>query len=270
MLTTRREAAAALVAAAFCRGHAQTASVTEKNEFQQWAIALPPDSFPDTGAALFEAYRAKLIREGLSASEADEVIKRLRAPTSSNKDLETLFYNKMYEKAKSPFSVAPNKFLVEVVGTLSPGKALDLGMGEGRNAIFLAQRGWEVTGIDLAEVGVVQARKRAQSMGLKVNAIIQDANLFDYGSQQWELVCMMYFDGSGFVHDFEKRVAAGLKTGGYLIAERPLGSQPNPKMLLDRWTLWEPFGFRLIRLEYRSEDADWGHSGLGRYLIQKL
>src|SRR5262249_14300345 len=132
MLTTRREAVAVWLGTALGLGHAQTASVIERNAFKEWATALPPDSFPESGGALFAAYRAKLIRDGLSAADADEVIKRLQAPASGNHDLETLFYNKMYEKAKSPFSRAPNEFLVQLVGKLSPGKALDLGMGEGR------------------------------------------------------------------------------------------------------------------------------------------
>jgi 2-polyprenyl-3-methyl-5-hydroxy-6-metoxy-1,4-benzoquinol methylase len=143
-------------------------------------------------------------------------------------------------------------------------------MGEGRNAILLSQRGWDVTGIDLSPVGIAQARKRAESMGLKIKAIVQDADRFEYGNHLWDLVCMLYFDGSEFVHDFEKRVAASLKPAAYLIAERPFGAQAKPQMVLDRWSLWEPFGFRLIRLEYRSENPDWGHSSVGRYLIQKV
>jgi 2-polyprenyl-3-methyl-5-hydroxy-6-metoxy-1,4-benzoquinol methylase len=45
------------------------------------------------------------------------------------------------------------------------GLAIDLGMGEGRNAIYLAQQGWQTTGVDLADVAVAQARKRALEAG---------------------------------------------------------------------------------------------------------
>ena len=50
-----------------------------------------------------------------------------------------------------------NKFLAESVKGRKPGKALDIGMGQGRNSLFLAALGWQVTGFDISEVGVKQA-----------------------------------------------------------------------------------------------------------------
>jgi len=64
------------------------------------------------------------------------------------------------------------------------GRALDVGMGDGRNAIFLAQRGWDVTGIDLSEVGVAKAKNRAVELGVNLNALVQDIDDFDFGAQQ--------------------------------------------------------------------------------------
>jgi len=61
-----------------------------------------------------------------------------------------------------------NKFLAETIRGRKPGRALDIGMGEGRNALFLATQGWEVTGFDISEVGVQLARAAAQKKGLKV------------------------------------------------------------------------------------------------------
>ena len=53
-------------------------------------------------------------------------------------------------------------FLAETIKRKKPGTALDIGMGEGRNAIFLAAQGWEVTGFDISDVGVKLAREAAQ------------------------------------------------------------------------------------------------------------
>jgi 2-polyprenyl-3-methyl-5-hydroxy-6-metoxy-1,4-benzoquinol methylase len=66
--------------------------------------------------------------------------------------------------------------------TVVPGRALEMGMGDGRNIIFLAQRGWDVTGSDLAEVSVAKAKKRAGDVGVKINALVQDADKFDFGT----------------------------------------------------------------------------------------
>ena len=88
-----------------------------------------------------------------------------------------------------------NKFLAETIRGRKPGKALDIGMGEGRNAIFLATNGWEVTGFDISDVGVRLAREAAQKKGLKVETLVDDADRFDYGTQRWDMVVGMYMHG---------------------------------------------------------------------------
>jgi SAM-dependent methyltransferase len=55
----------------------------------------------------------------------------------------------------------PNRFLVEEVARMKPGRALDLACGEGRNALWLAERGWQVTGVDFSPVGLAKARRLA-------------------------------------------------------------------------------------------------------------
>jgi 2-polyprenyl-3-methyl-5-hydroxy-6-metoxy-1,4-benzoquinol methylase len=67
-------------------------------------------------------------------------------------------YNPIYRgDAGEVFSRKPNAFLVEMLRHRRPGTALDVGMGQGRNSIFLAQQGWEVTGFDPSDEGVRQA-----------------------------------------------------------------------------------------------------------------
>jgi 2-polyprenyl-3-methyl-5-hydroxy-6-metoxy-1,4-benzoquinol methylase len=71
---------------------------------------------------------------------------------------------------------------------LKPGTALDVGMGQGRNSIWLAQHGWEVTGFDLSDVGVKLARERAEKLGVKLNAVVQSAEEFDFGKNRWDMI----------------------------------------------------------------------------------
>jgi 2-polyprenyl-3-methyl-5-hydroxy-6-metoxy-1,4-benzoquinol methylase len=85
-----------------------------------------------------------------------------------------------------------NKFLAETIKGRKPGSALDIGMGEGRNALFLATQGWEVTGFDISDVGVQLAREAAQKRGLKLDTLVDDVDRFDYGRQRWDLVVGMY------------------------------------------------------------------------------
>src|SRR2546426_936208 len=71
-------------------------------------------------------------------------------------------YNSTYRGEDGDvFSRKPNAFLVEMARQRKPGRALDVGMGQGRNSIFLAQQGWDVTGFDPADVGVRQAKAEA-------------------------------------------------------------------------------------------------------------
>jgi 2-polyprenyl-3-methyl-5-hydroxy-6-metoxy-1,4-benzoquinol methylase len=120
------------------------------------------------GCQLLSDYRSKLIDEGRSTADADRIIEEiLRAQKSDParaRALETLFYNKSYLATKPNFDEAPNKLLVEVASQLSPGKALDVAMGKGRNALFLATRGWQVTGFDLAESGLERAMDKPESL----------------------------------------------------------------------------------------------------------
>ncbi len=177
--------------------------------------------------------------------DADKVIAAVKDYEAANPGAaNVLFYNKIYEKKDAAFESHPTAFLVETVAGRNPGKALDLGMGEGRNSIFLAQHGWDVTGIDLSDVAVAKARKQIGALGIVMKTLILDADKFDYGSKQWDLVCLLYFSGYNYVHDIEKRIAAGLKPGALVINEGPHAS---PQGQMDRWKKWEPLGFELLR-----------------------
>ena len=73
-----------------------------------------------------------------------------------------------------------------------PGKALDIGMGQGRNAIFLAQQGWDVTGFDPSPIGVRQAQATAHKLKLYLEALVVREEDFDLGHQRWDLIVMTY------------------------------------------------------------------------------
>src|SRR3954463_13507520 len=110
-----------------------------------------------------------------------------------------------------------NKFLAEAVKGRKPGTALDIGMGQGRNSLFLAALGWQVTGFDISEVGVKQAIAEAKKRDVKLDARVADADKFDYGKDRYDLIVGMY------MHEYLTRnaakVMAALKPGGMLIVE---------------------------------------------------
>src|SRR3954465_1345961 len=103
-------------------------------------------------------------------------------------------YNGIYSDGveQATFNHAPNAFLVEFAKTLMPGRALDVGMGQGRNSIYLAQQGWQVTGFDLSDAGVKLAREQAAKLQLRVTAVVADAAAYDFGEAQWDLIVFSY------------------------------------------------------------------------------
>ncbi len=76
--------------------------------------------------------------------------------------------------ASRQWSVTPNQFVADRLRALPPGRALDLACGEGRNAIWLATRGWAVTALDFSPVGIRRGREAAAEAGVEVTWMVGD------------------------------------------------------------------------------------------------
>ena len=79
-----------------------------------------------------------------------------------------------YAQAPKRWSGNPNATLVDVVAPLTPGRAIDLGSGEGADAIWLARQGWQVTGVDVSDVALDRARQHADAAGVRVEFVLDD------------------------------------------------------------------------------------------------
>jgi SAM-dependent methyltransferase len=96
------------------------------------------------------------------------------------------------ERDGARWSGRPNGRLVSEVADLTPGRALDVGCGEGADAIWLARRGWTVTGIDISEVAVRRAREAAERAGATVEWVTGDALQTSFPARSFELVSLQY------------------------------------------------------------------------------
>lgn len=83
-------------------------------------------------------------------------------------------WNRRYETAELVWTAEPNQFLVAEVASLPPGTVLDLGAGEGRNAVWLAQQGWRVTAVDFSDVGLAKADQLAAAARVEVTTVCAD------------------------------------------------------------------------------------------------
>src|SRR5205807_4543531 len=96
------------------------------------------------------------------------------------------------ERDGAMWSGRPNGRLVSEIAALAPGRVLDVGCGEGADAIWLAQRGWTVTAIDISDVAVSRAREAAQLNGAAVEWVCGDALQVPFPACSFDLVSMQY------------------------------------------------------------------------------
>ncbi|MGC8884846.1 MAG: methyltransferase domain-containing protein, partial [Bryobacteraceae bacterium] len=97
-------------------------------------------------------------------------------------------WNEAFSRPNPPLAGDPSAILVQAVKGVRPGKALDFGMGLGRNALWLAGQGWDVTGIDISDVAVEKVKKAAAEKQLKVDAVLADIRQYDLGREKWDLI----------------------------------------------------------------------------------
>ncbi len=140
--------------------------------------------------------------------------------------------------AGTVWPTAPDETLVELATPLSAGRALDLGCGPGRNAIFLAGLGWQVTGVDASRVGLAQAAARAQEVGVKLELIQADLLSYSPSPASFDLVVVanLHFSPEERAGFFSSTVAAVAPGGHCYVVGHHLDSlgragPPHPERL---------------------------------------
>ena len=127
-------------------------------------------------------------------------------------------WDRRYTGSELIWTAEANRFLVAEAERLAAGRALDLGCGEGRNAVWLAERGWEVTGVDFSQVGLDKAARLAEQRGVSVQWVLAD--LVDYvpPSAAFDFVAIFYLHiAAAAMREVLGRGAAALAPGGTLL-----------------------------------------------------
>jgi SAM-dependent methyltransferase len=139
------------------------------------------------------------------------------------------FWDERYRSKPVLWSGRPNPQLVAEAAGLAPGRALDAGCGEGADAVWLAERGWQVTAVDISEVALERAAAHARTFGAELAGRItwQQADLIDWVPDEgaYDLV------SAQFIHlpreprePMERRLAASVAPGGILLV---VGHHPS-------------------------------------------
>lgn len=118
------------------------------------------------------------------------------------------------------FGTEPNDFLKEEARRIPPGRVLCVGEGEGRNAVFLAEEGFEVVGVDRSQVGLDKAQGLAQARGVSIETVLSSIEEFDLVEGEWQGIVSVFFH---LPPELRRRihhsVVKGLSPGGVLILE---------------------------------------------------
>jgi len=159
------------------------------------------------------------------------------------------------------WSAEPNRFLVEEVSELPPGRALDVAAGEGRNAVWLAGRGFAVDAVDFSEVGMAKGRALAGARGVDVGWIVADVETWPVPAGRYDLVILFYLQlplerMRGVVRRYARAVAPG---GTFLLVghdrtnlDRGWGGPRDPEVLYGPDDLVPALaGLRLVEADRR-------------------
>jgi 2-polyprenyl-3-methyl-5-hydroxy-6-metoxy-1,4-benzoquinol methylase len=226
--------------------------------------------------------RQHLIQGGMTEAQADERIAQIHklyeAYPAFRQQIQALGFNHLYRDAnQTRFTTDPSAFLVAMTKDLRPGKALDVAMGQGRNVLYLASKGWDVTGFDIAEEGLKAAQESAAKSGLAIKTVKAGWDDFDFGREQWDLICFIYTDAPVMDPGFVARVRDGLKKGGLLLMDRPYRSLDNPEpgwreTEADKANAWLKAwsDLQIVYYEDTIGVGDWQQTGVSRQEYKQL
>lgn len=164
-----------------------------------------------------------------------------------------------YGSAELLWTGQANRFVAEELDGVAPGRALDLGCGEGRNAVWLAERGWTVTAVDFSAVAVDKGRELAAARSVEVDWLVEDLTVWQAPREAFDAVVIAYLHlPPGPLTGVLDAAAAAVAPGGLLVAvghdrdnaERGYGGPPDPSVLWDATTLTQQLsGLRTERAE---------------------
>jgi tellurite methyltransferase len=132
-------------------------------------------------------------------------------------------WDKLYNQKAYVFGTDPVPLLKEYIHMFRRGRALDLAMGEGRNAVYLAEQGFDVTGVDFSSVALEKGRKLAAERKVELHTVQADLHEFRIEPESYDLITNIYFPQR---YLFEQ-IKAGLKPGGIFVYEQ-----------------WHPYGWK--------------------------
>ena len=222
-----------------------TISAQQWNDFIRWLAVQSPNGDP---RRLLAPYRDELIRQGVPSVEATARSAAVTSLAFRRADAVRLLWDKVYAGNNRVFADRPTELLVRAVEGRPPGVALDVGMGQGRNTLFLALNKWQVSGFDPSAEGVRQAEDRARSLKLVIDTKVTTDDAFEFGRGRWDLIVVTYV--RALTQKDAARFWNALKPGGMVVYEN---AATDGNEILNAFR-----AYRIVRWEDVVAAPDWG------------
>ena len=172
-------------------------------------------------------------------------------------------WNTRYRKKDPQTSFEPSSYLKEIIAGREPGRALDLAAGDGRNSVYLAEHGWQVTAVDFAEEGIVRGRNRAVKNRVSVDWKMADLTSYLPQKGHYDLVCIFYLHlPHGELKPILTRASSALKLGGILLIvghdakniTEGVGGPQDPDLLYSPADISTALALAGLEVEYTASD----------------
>jgi SAM-dependent methyltransferase len=192
---------------------------------------------------------------------------------SESDQVDSQQWDERYSGTEFEWTTRPNQFVAAELADLPPGRALDLAAGEGRNTVWLAERGWQVTAVDFSRVGLEKGRKLSAARGVdeaRVHWIVADLRDFEPDRDFYDLVLIAYLQVSPELRaTVMARAAAALAPSGTAfvvghdltnLTEGTGGPQDPDVLYTPEAVRTELPGLRVVRAErvHRTVERDGG------------
>ncbi|MFZ2727588.1 MAG: class I SAM-dependent methyltransferase [Methylococcaceae bacterium] len=184
-------------------------------------------------------------------------------------------WDERYNTEDYVYGTTPNNFLQENINKLPKGRILSLAEGEGRNAVFLAKQGYNVTAVDSSIIGLNKAQQLAQANNVTINCIHADLAEFTMIENQWDAIISIFCPLPSHIRkELYKKVTQGLNRGGVFLLEAytpkqvnyETGGGKNPDTMQTKKSLSDELAqldfLHLIELERDIKEGIY-HTGIG-------
>lgn len=177
-------------------------------------------------------------------------------------------WNNKYATEQYLFGKEAIPFLQDHVDLLPKGPVLDLAMGEGRNGVFLATKGFQVTGVDISDEGLKKAQALAGERGVTIKTIVADLETYDIPPNSFDVIICTYY----LQRDLFPKIVTALKPGGIALIETYTMDHVQYQPRFNQAYLLQPNelltmlpGLRVLRYQ----EADSGHAAFASILAQR-